>query len=449
MNIATLRRKNIAVIGSGVAGLSCAWWLSKTQQVTLFEKDDRLGGHANTVSFDLAGKQVDVDTGFIVYNPVNYPNLVALFDHLDVESCATDMSFGVSLDNGSLEYSGTGLGGLFAQRSNWLKPGFWQMLADVKRFYRNSQQLAEEAEQRQLSLGQLLSEHKFSERFIYHHLLPMGAAIWSTPVDQMLDYPASSFMRFCQNHGLLQLEGRPQWRTVVGGSIQYVNKLSQGLEDIRLNSHIHRVHRYDNYVELEDLHGGRERFDQVVFACHSDQALAMLAQPTEQELRLLSKFGYQRNRAYLHMDTELLPKRQRVWSSWNYMAEGERKSAQISVSYLMNKLQPLNTDVPIVVSLNPAREPNKQQLIRSFFYHHPVFDQQAIASQSELWSLQGQSNSWFCGAYFGYGFHEDGLQAGLAVAEQLGGLPRPWRLANANSRIHVERPTGQEVGHYG
>jgi len=443
MTITAIRKKKVAVIGSGITGLSCAWLLNKTHEVTLFEKDDRLGGHSNTVSFQLDQDMVDVDTGFIVYNPPNYPNLVKLFEHLDVETCETDMSFAVSINQGQLEYSGTGINGLLAQRSNLLKPSFFNMISDLLRFYRESDHLLEDPELDSLTLEQLLKRHNYGNNFIYNHLLPMGAAIWSTPVEQMLQYPARSFLRFCKNHGLVQLKDRPQWRTVLGGSKNYVDKLAASLEGkIQLNSRIHRIIRTEEHAIIEDLHGKQQLFDDVVLACHSDQALALLHEPSSEESDLLKKFPYQRNIAYLHMDPSLMPKRKAAWSSWNYLSEGSRNHLQeVSVTYWMNKLQPLNTDVPLFVSLNPIREPEPGTIVRSFFYDHPTFGKDTLSAQKQLWQLQGKQRTWFCGAYFGYGFHEDGLQAGLAVAEQLGGIPRPWLLEDKSSRIFVgEKP---------
>ncbi|MFT6351649.1 MAG: putative NAD/FAD-binding protein [Neptuniibacter pectenicola] len=439
MNIASIRRKKIAVVGSGISGLSCAWLLNKAHDVTLYEKDDRLGGHSNTVTCDVQGVSVDVDTGFIVFNPTNYPNLVKLFSTLNINTCETDMSFAVSINEGQLEYSGTGLSGLLAQKSNLLKPSFWNMVREVLRFYNDASMLMNQTDINQITLGELLQQQGYSKGFIYNHLLPMGAAIWSTPVDKMLDYPASSFLRFCQNHGLAQLKDRPQWRTVVGGSKQYVDKIAHVLEGkIRLNSRIHKVIRNEDHVIIEDLHGNRDYYDDIVLACHSDQAIALLDSPTDDEQRLLKHFPYQRNKAYLHTDASLMPKRPAVWSSWNYMSAGQRdQSQEVSVTYWMNQLQPLNTDVPLFLSLNPLKEPKDGSIIRSFFYDHPEFAREALNTQKALWQLQGQHRTWFCGAYFGYGFHEDGLQSGLAVAEQLGGIPRPWTLSDKNSRIFV------------
>lgn len=441
MNIRSIKPLNIAVIGSGISGLACAWLLNQQHQVTLFEKDDRPGGHSNTVSLSLPDSDsVQVDTGFIVYNPVNYPNLVEFLRHLGVDTHATEMSFSVSADQGRLEYSGSGVNGLFAQRRNLFRPEFWKMIRDLLHFYRHSETFASDPATRDLSLGELLSRQGYSRAFVHQHLIPMGAAIWSTPAEQMLAYPALTFLRFCQNHGLVQLADRPQWRSLVGGSQSYVNKVLDSLKQpIRLNRHIHRIHRQQNQVILEDLHGGRQVFDHVVLACHADQALTLLAEPSPDEQRLLRLFPYQRNRAILHSDPNLMPRRKRAWASWNYLAQSDQAGdAQVSVSYWMNRLQQLNTSQPLFVTLNPMQEPKAQQIHRSFLYDHPVFSLASIDAQTRLWELQGVRNTWFCGAWFGYGFHEDGLQSGLAVAEALGGVMRPWQLENPNSRIHVQ-----------
>ncbi len=439
MNVTPIKRKKIAIVGSGISGLSAAWLLHPHHSVTLFEKDDRLGGHANTVNCNLRGDSVDVDTGFIVFNPVNYPNLVQLFEQLEVETCDTEMTFAVSTNNGELEYNGTDIRGLLAQPSNLIKPSFWLMIKDLLRFYRQAEELSKDKSNETLSLGDLLAKHHYGKHFIYDHLLPMGAAIWSTPVDKMLEYPASSFLRFCQNHGLSQINDRPQWQTVVGGSHQYVNKIKAVLgENVKLNSRIHKVIRHDHGVIVEDLHGHQQFFDEIILACHSDQALSMLDQPTDEEVRLLSQFPYQRNRAFLHTDEQLMPKRKAAWSSWNYLSSGPKDhKRKVSISYWMNKLQPLTTQQDLFVSLNPINEPSSGTILRSFFYDHPEFGSNTAQAQRELWGLQGVKRTWFCGAYFGYGFHEDGLQSGLAVAEHIGNIQRPWQLENPNSRIHV------------
>ncbi|MBR9829331.1 MAG: FAD-dependent oxidoreductase [Oceanospirillales bacterium] len=441
MSIKVIRPQKIAVIGSGISGLAAAWLLNKQHQVTLFEKDDRPGGHSNTVNVPTPGGELAVDTGFIVYNPVNYPNLVEFFQALGVPSQKTDMSFAISVNAGALEYSGCGLRGVFAQKRNLLRPGYWKMLADLMRFYREAPELIDAPEVQSQTLGEMLDSRGYGKTFIHQHLIPMGAAIWSTPADQMLAYPAVTFLRFCQNHGLVQLKDRPQWRTVTGGSREYVSRVCRELGDgLRLNSRIHKIHRRAGKAVVEFLHGETETFDHVVLACHADQALSLLAEPTAEEQRLLSAFPYQRNRALLHTDDSLMPRRKAAWASWNYLTDSRSTHDQpdaISVTYWMNNLQHLPPEHPVFVTLNPVDEPAEGKILRSFLYDHPVFNLDSIAAQKEIWSLQGRQNTWFCGAYFGYGFHEDGLQAGLAVAEQLGGMRRPWTLDNPNSRIHV------------
>ena len=438
MNVHYIKPLKIAVIGSGISGLSAAWLLNKRHDVKLFEKDDRLGGHTHTVDIETPEGTRGVDTGFIVYNPVNYPNLINLFDHLNVENTETDMTFGVSVDQGRIEYSGSGLSGFFAKRSQIGSPRHWRLLRDILRFYKDSDRLLSDPSLEQLSLGELLEREKYSQTFIHDHLIPMSAAIWSTPAQKMLEYPALTFMRFCMNHGLVQLDDRPQWRTVVGGSRNYVDKIAATLEGkIRLNAHIHKVHRRDGKVILEHHHGKTEEFDQVVMACHADQSLALLADPTPDEQRLLKAFPYQRNRAILHTDARQMPKRRTAWSAWNYLAESNSDNEDVAVTYWMNRLQPLNTSKEVFVTLNPLKEPSEGSILGSYLYDHPVFDMESIAAQKELWSLQGVKQTWFCGAWWGYGFHEDGLQSGLAVAENLGRIERPWQLDDPNSRIYA------------
>ncbi len=431
---------NIAVIGSGISGLSCAWLLSKNHRVTLFEKDDRFGGHSNTLGVDQGMQQVAVDTGFMVFNPGSYPNLVALFEYLNVPRMATDMSFSVSLDNGRLEYAGTDLNGIFGQRRNILWPGFWGMLRDILRFYRESGQLLECSDET-MTLGQLLDRHGYGRRFRDDHLIPMGAAIWSTPASKMQDYPAKTFLRFCQNHGLLQLTDRPQWYTVAGGSQVYVNKLIAQLgSQAKLNTGARMIRRQTigsrSEVMVTDWQGREHRFDHVVMACHADQTLRLLRDPDPQERGLLGAFKFERNRVVLHSDSKLMPQRRRVWASWNYMREDPGCNA-LAVTYWMNRLQHLPDSLPLFVTLNPYREPDTSKVHAAFLYDHPLFDARALTAQRRLWSLQGNRNTWYCGAWFGYGFHEDGLQSGLAVAESLGGEHRPWRVVGMYDRIHL------------
>ena len=423
----------IAVIGSGISGLSCAWLLSQRHSVTLYEQADRLGGHSNTVSTRGSEGIVPVDTGFIVYNERAYPNLTALFAHLGVTTKPSDMTFAVSLRGAGLEYSGTGLAGLFAQKQNLLRPRFWGMLRDLVRFYRDAEKDLAAGLDPELTLGDYLASRGYGAALRDDHLLPMAAAIWSAPAQELLDYPVAGFLRFCANHGLLQIRDRPVWRTVEGGSRSYVERFAARLQgSIRLGAGIAQIRRRPGSVELRDLSGASESYDHVVIAAHADQALAMLAEPTAEETRLLGAFGYSRNLAVLHFDETLMPKRPAVWSSWNYL----ETDGDLCVTYWMNRLQGL-PGRNLFVTLNPPRPPRAGTLLHSEIYDHPILGSAAAAAQTQLWSLQGRQRTWFCGAHFGAGFHEDGLQSGLAVAEQLGGVRRPWQVAGESARIHV------------
>jgi uncharacterized protein len=425
-----LRREplDIAVIGSGISGLSAAWLLSQRHRVTIYEREARLGGHTNTVDVDCGGRNVPVDTGFIVYNTRNYPNLTALFAHLGVKSEDTNMSFGVSVDRGRLEYNAGTWSGLAAQPAALLRPRYWGMLKDCLRFFRTAHALLESGDTA-TTLGAWLAREGYGPGFIEDHLLPMGAAIWSVPVRDMLQFPAHSFVQFFANHGLLELFDRPRWRTVTGGSREYLNRLmAEAQPAVVLSARVTDVRTLGAGVVVTDARGATRRFDRVVIAAHADQALAMLGEATRDERRVLGAFRYQRNVAVLHRDVGLMPRRRRAWAAWNYLSERRSSDAldvSLSVTYWMNRLQNLDPAWPLFVTLNPSRAARQELTIAEFGYDHPCFDDAAIAAQAELPSIQGRRGIWFCGSYCGHGFHEDGLVAGLAAAENFG-VRRPW-----------------------
>jgi len=429
-------RLKIAVIGAGISGLSAAWLLSQRHHVTMYERADRVGGHSNTVITSIDGQRIGLDTGFVVFNRKTYPNLTALFDLLRVPTQRSEMSFAVSIDGGALEYSGSTLSGLFGQSGNLFRFRFWSMLTDLVRFYREAPRDAAFCGGEEISLGEYLDRGRYGTAFRDDHILPMASAIWSAAPDAMVAFPAAAFIRFYQNHGLLQFWGRPVWQTVVGGSRMYVDRLTVPFADrIRLDCGVREVRRVVGQVIVTDLKGRSERFDHVVIATHADQALKVLADPTLRERNLLGSFRYSRNFAVLHSDEGFMPKRRSVWSSWNYIGSRGGVSEGVHVTYWLNRLQKLKTEKQFFVTLNPLRPPRAATLLHSEVYEHPIFDAKAITAQRQLWLLQGDRNTWYCGAYFGSGFHEDGLQAGLAVGEQLGSLRRPWQVPNESGRI--------------
>ncbi len=430
----------IAVIGQGIAGMSAAWLLSQRHAVTCYEAEARFGGHSHTVEAPSADGPIPVDMGFIVYNEPSYPNLTALFQQLGVETAFTDMSFGVSLDQGNLEYASTDFFTLFAQRRNLIRPRFWSMLSDIVKFCRQAPSHACALDARMTSLGDYLGEAGYGRPFQDDHLLPQAAAIWSSSVGAIRDYPAAAFIRFCENHGLLKILDKPLWRTVRGGSRVYVEKLTAALSaNARLGKAAVSVVRTPAGVLVRDVSGQVERFDDVVLACHADQALRLLQDASPREREVVGAFSYTKNTAVLHSDASFMPGRRKVWSSWNYLGVSKPGGGdrQLCVTYWMNLLQDLPRETPLFVTLNPFRDPDPASVIRTEVYEHPVFDAAAMRAQKQLWSLQGEGGVWWCGAYFGSGFHEDGLQAGLAVAEALGGVRRPWTVANESGRIFL------------
>ena len=425
--------RHVAVIGSGISGLSAAHALAGEARVTLFEAGAYFGGHTNTVDLTLDGATHGVDTGFLVLNERTYPQLLKLFAELGVEIAKSEMSFSVQVPGDgktpALEWSGCDLNTVFAQRANLFRPRFWRMLSDLLRFNRLATTLAASGDAELLDepIGDFLGRHHFSTEFRDWYFLPMIGCIWSCPVDQMLRFPVATMLRFCHNHGLLQVANRPQWYTVRGGARTYVRKMLQAVPDARLNTPVRGVRRVEGAV-LVATDAGTEHFDEVVLACHSDQSLALLADASAAEAQVLGAIRYQRNRAVLHTDASVLPKRRSAWAAWNYerAATGSRDEASVCLHYLLNRLQPLPFTTPVIVSLNPVVDPRADMIHAEFDYAHPVFDSRATLAQRRLPALQGDRHTWFAGAWTRYGFHEDGLMSGLGVVD---GLRAEWATA--------------------
>lgn len=413
---------NIAVVGSGISGLAAAWLLKEKHQVTLYEAAGYPGGHSNTVEVTLDGITYPVDTGFLVYNTLTYPNLISLFDHLGVETHKTEMSFSVNLPGSDIEWAGSSLATVFGQKRNILNPRFWKMLRDIMSFNASAEQLLQMCETSHVTLGELLKQQGYSRWFSDWYLLPMAAAIWSASPRDILNFPAATFLRFCLNHHLLQVKGRPEWRSVLGGARNYVQRMIEDL-DLRLNYPIDRVTRLADGVELTS--GDRvSRHDAVVFATHAPDTLAMLADADDKERQMLGAVGYQPNVAVLHTDRSFLPERESLWSAWNYLSQ-EDEGRAVCVTYLLNRLQSLPFETPVMVTLNPPPGRDIKGEIARFSYDHPVFDQAAIDTQAQLPELQGHNKAWYCGAWCGYGFHEDGLKSALRIIGDFG-VKAPW-----------------------
>tara|TARA_B100000676_G_C18011487_1_gene806950 strand:+ start:13 stop:1299 length:1287 start_codon:yes stop_codon:yes gene_type:complete len=411
-------RKRIAVVGSGISGLVAAYRLQNICDVSVYEAGDYIGGHTNTIDVEQAGQLYSVDTGFIVYNEKNYPQFTQLLDQLSVQTQSTEMSFSVQCQRSGLEYNGTSINKIFAQRSNLLSPSFHRMLRDIIRFYRQAPELLE-GHDTSTTLGEYLEQGRFEKAFIEQHIIPMGAAIWSSSPDGMFDFPARSFAQFFHNHGFLQWKGRPQWRVVQGGSKQYVMALIASFSgSIHTNSPVKSIRRNPNCVTLEFANQQPQDFDEVIIATHSDQALRLLIDPTDQERQILGAIRYQENQTVLHTDISLLPKQRRAWASWNYYLPSAQASAP-TVTYNMNILQGLTSQHAFCVSLNRQDEIDEQHIVQRMTYHHPIYDLSALGAQQRRDEISGVYNTHYCGAYWGYGFHEDGARSGIEVADKI------------------------------
>ena len=441
----------IAVIGTGVSGLASSLILDKAADVDVFEKDTRIGGHSNTVDVDTSAGVIPVDTGFIVFNPKRYPNLIGMLDYLNVATEQSNMSFALSLDRGRMEYEGSAMG-LLGQPANMLRPSYWRMLADLTRFYRQGMAAVHAGAENE-SLAAFIARMRFSDAFVQYHLLPLAAAIWSCPAETMLEFPARSFMAFMENHQLLDFTGRPQWRTVSGGSRQYITRiLSQLKKPPRTGVHITGLRRHAGGVMLSIAGEGEVWYDRVVMAAHADQSLELITDASDAEREILGAFDFQPNTAILHSDISQMPKRRRLWASWNYQtgsmqmttgSDASDKPNDLSVTYWMNRLQNIRHDQPLFVTLNPIDPIPEDKCHAQFSYDHPVFDQKAITAQADLPSIQGQNGLYFCGAWTGYGFHEDGMASAVNIAHLMG-FDIPWEsptVTNITDQAkHIIRP---------
>ncbi|MDY0170782.1 MAG: FAD-dependent oxidoreductase [Thermoguttaceae bacterium] len=409
----------IAVIGSGISGLLSARLLAAEHEVHVFEANGYAGGHTNTVEFEVFGRRYAADTGFMVFNDRTYPNFVEMLRTLNVPARWSDMSFSVRCDRTGLEYQGSSLNGLFAQRRNLLRPSFYRMLLNVLRFNRRSLELLR-GDEEELTLGQYLDRNRYSRQFIEHYLVPMGAAIWSAPPDRFLQFPARFIVNFFNNHGLLTVRGHPRWKTVEGGAVRYVEALTPPFADrIRLNCPVVSVRRFPDRVAVTWQNGGPEDFDAAVLAAHSDQSLGMLADANPAEQEILGAIGYQRNETVLHIDPALLPRCRRAWASWNYCIPPE-PGRPVVLTYNLNRLQGHSSPAPICVTLNATQSIDAGMILRQIEYHHPVYSREALAAQKRFGEINGRNRTYFCGAYWGHGFHEDGVNSALAVGQCFG-----------------------------
>ena len=414
--------EKVAIVGTGIAGMISAYLLNKDYDITVFEKKDYIGGHTHTVEVDEGDRKVPIDTGFIVFNKSNYPNLLKLFKRLEVNYKPTNMSFSVQHIPEKLEYNGSGLNGVFGQRKNLINPSFYRMLSDIIRFNKKCFEVLESDQYASYSLGAYIEEKNYGKAFKEKYLLPMNSAIWSTAPEQSLEFPLISLVRFFKNHGLLGVNSHFQWYTVDGGSWNYRDKLIESFKDkIAVNKEVVSVSRNAKGVELIDINGGMHQFDKVVLAGHADQTLKMLNQPSNIENKMLSKFKYQPNKVTLHTDRSIMPKRKRVWSAWNYRIEKQNGSWSTSTVYDMNALQQVSDKQDYFLSVNDGGNIDSEKIIREFEYDHPIFNIEAVEAQKELQTLNQDGRVYYCGSYFGYGFHEDALKSGITAAEKLAG----------------------------
>ena len=408
----------VAVVGSGISGLGAAWALSREHEVVLFEKQSRLGGHTHTHAVRQGGSEYQIDTGFIVYNPANYPLLTRLFEQLGVASQATTMGFSVQDARSGLEYNATSLGGMFCQRRNLVSPRFLRMVREILRFYRECPALLATPDEGP-TLGEYLAANRYSRMFIDCHLLPMASALWSSPASGVLDFPARYVVRFMQNHQMLQVDDRPEWRVVAGGSSSYIRAMERDWNaTVRLDSPVTSLRRRDQSVEVTSRHGA-EHFEHVVLACHSDEALALLADPSADERSILGAIRYQENETVLHTDARLLPTRRAAWAAWNAYVPAD-PGAQCTVSYCMNLLQSVQSADPFIVTLNRTQAIAPERIIARMNYRHPLHSQQSVTAQERRQRINGVRRTWYAGAYWGFGFHEDGLRSGIEVARGIG-----------------------------
>lgn len=428
----------MAIIGSGISGLTCAHYLHKQHDITLFEANDYIGGHTATVDVEVASGQYAIDTGFIVFNDRTYPNFQRLMSEIGISGQETEMSFSVHNDESGLEYNGHSVASLFAQKRNFLNPRFYKFIAEILRFNKEAREAYSVSVHGdpliEQTLGDFLNRRHFSEYFCQNYILPMGAAIWSSTLSDMRAFPLKFFLRFFANHGLLEVANRPQWYVIPGGSRQYVRKMVPAFEDrVRLNARIQKVNRFHDHVIVHSERG-EERFDKVVFACHSDQALALLADPTKQERDILGDIDYQDNDVVLHTDEKMLPKRKAAWASWNYHLGKDEglESRPAALTYNMNILQGITSPETFCVTLNQTDNIDPSTILRKFVYAHPVFDQKCIAAQKKREQISGVNNTWFCGAYWYNGFHEDGVRSALDVVSGINSNVEPFPLRSAS-----------------